>query len=142
MGNLRRRGMRISRKNRDEGRHIMQISVGSLPFQNSGKEITKSGESHISGLRQIHSDSMHHLYLSKSFFASLTHTSPLLLQHSSLHSHFSACDFQFPRGLICHVQPTLSAPIQSRIPFCSQNSLDFQLLGFTEELEQSTDSGS
>ena len=30
-------------KKRDEERHIMQISGRSLPFQNSGNQITKSG---------------------------------------------------------------------------------------------------
>lgn len=38
--NLRRRGPGEEKK-RDEERHIMLISAASLPFQNSGKEITK-----------------------------------------------------------------------------------------------------
>lgn len=74
----------------------MQISAGSLPFQNSAKEITKSEEKHIFGLRQIHSHSLC-LYFSNSFFSfslslsrSLTHTPVLSLFSQYVISYFCA----------------------------------------------------
>ena len=105
---LRRRGAWISRKGGMRKKHIMQISAGSLAFQNSGKEITKSGEKHIFGRRQIHSHSLDRklslslslsLSLPLSLSRKLAHPSPPLSRafalNASLLSYFLPCDFYF-----------------------------------------------
>lgn len=78
----------------------MQIPAETLPFQNSGKEVAKSGGKRIFGLRLIHS-------LNFSFSHSNTHHHPSLLHStpvcslSSLHV-ISISVLTWP--LISHVQ--------------------------------------
>ncbi len=77
------------KKKRDKEKQIMQISAGSLPFQNSAKEITESGEKHIFGLRQIHSHSPS-LHFLNSFSLPRSHTPVPSLISQYVISYFCA----------------------------------------------------
>ena len=145
---MRRRGAWISRKGGMRKKHIMQIWAGSLAFQNSGKEITKSGEKHIFGRRQICSHSLDRklFSLSLSLYRTLARSSPPLSHafalNASLLSYFLVCDFYFfahsASDLMCVVDIS-SWSIHSgfRVGFllAPVNSLNFCLQGFNMVLE-------